>query len=93
MLQCACDLHVELLEVLVVLLLRATELSGPGDLSDLRFFEPNHDVLRFEIGMDDIAHAVHIIEADQTLPSELPCQRHWHTLIVVSLDDFEEVHA
>ena len=43
--------------------------------------------------MDEVAHAVHVIEADQALSSELPCQRHWHTLIVVALDDFEKVHA
>lgn len=36
---------------------------------------------------------MHVIKADETLTSELPCQRHWHTLIVVSLDDFEEVDA
>ena len=43
--------------------------------------------------MDDPAHPVHVVQADEALPRESPHQRQWHSLVVVPLDDLEEVHS
>ena len=64
-----------------------------GDLCDLRGLEPDDHVLRFEVGVDDLAHPVHVIETDQTLSSKFSCQRHWDSLIVVPLNDLQEIYS
>jgi hypothetical protein len=43
--------------------------------------------------MNDLAHAVHVVETDETLAGQLAHKRKRHSLVVVALDDLEEVHT
>jgi hypothetical protein len=43
--------------------------------------------------MDNLAHSMHVIEADQTLTSQLSYQGKRHTFIIVALDNFEEINS
>lgn len=43
--------------------------------------------------MDNLAHTVDIVEANQALLGQPSHEWQWHTLIVVSFDDFEEVYS
>ena len=43
--------------------------------------------------MDDLAHAVHVIEANETLSGQLSHKRERYTLIVVTFNDLEEVNS
>lgn len=73
-------------------------LSG-GELSSARNFcnfiisEANYNIFRLEISMNNLAHAMHVIKADQTLPCKFTCQRHRNSLVVVALDNLQEVDS
>ena len=43
--------------------------------------------------MDDLTHAMHVVETNQALLSQLSHQRQRNTLVLVSLDDLKEVDA
>lgn len=43
--------------------------------------------------MDNLAHPVNVIKAYETLAGQLAHYRQWHSLIVVSFNNFQEVHT
>ena len=43
--------------------------------------------------MDNLAHAMHVVETNEALSGELSCKRHRNSLVVVALNDLEEVDA
>jgi hypothetical protein len=43
--------------------------------------------------MYDLAHPVNVVKTYEALSRQLPNQRQRHSFIVVSFDDFQEVHA
>ena len=55
--------------------------------------QTNHNVFRFEISVNDLAHSMHVVQTDQTLSSQSSCKRHRHSLVVIALDDLKEVYA
>lgn len=44
------------------------QLTGLSDFDDFIFSEADDHVLGLEIGVDDFAHAVHVVQANQALP-------------------------
>ena len=72
---------------------------GSGQLPGLRDFvhlvvsQADDYVFGLEIGMDNLAHSMHVIEPDQTLTSQLSYQGKRHTFIIVALDNFEEINS
>ena len=43
--------------------------------------------------MDDVAHSVQVIQSNQTLPSNLPCDGYWHSLVLKRLDHLQQVDS
>ena len=43
--------------------------------------------------MDDVAHSVQVIQSDQTLPSNLPCDGYRHSLVLKRLDHLKQVDS
>ena len=43
--------------------------------------------------MNDLAHPMHIVKTNEALPGKSPHQRKWHSLVVISLDDLQEVDS
>ena len=73
--------------------LGCSELACLGNLADLLVPEADDDVLGLEVGVDDLAHPVHVVQPDQALSRKSSYQRQWHTLVVVSLNNFQEVNS
>lgn len=71
----ASHLHVHLLDLVVLAHLCGGKLTGARDLMDLLLSQSDVHVLWLEVSMDDLAHAMHVIEADKTLPGHLTHQR------------------
>lgn len=69
------------------------ELPSLCDLKNFIVSKANNDVLRFEISMNDLAHTVHVVKANQTLASQLSHKGKWHTFVVIALNDFKEVNS
>ena len=66
--QGACNLHVNFLDdVLVLIHLGSCQLACLCNLKYLIISEANDNILRFKVGMNDLAHAVHVIKANETL--------------------------
>ena len=64
LLKCACDFHIQLLDSIALLEhFGRRELACLGDLRNLRVLEANDNVLRLEVSVDNLAHAMHIVEA------------------------------
>ena len=64
LLKCASDFHIQFLDCFALLEhLGRRELACIGDLRYFRVLEAYDNVLRLEVSMDDLAHAVHIVEA------------------------------
>ena len=84
----ACDFHVEHLNMVVVI-----KHFGRRELASARYFrdfilpETNYDVLRLKVGVNDLAHAVQVVQPDQTLPRQLARKRHRNALVIVAFDD------
>mmetsp|Transcript_17712 Transcript_17712/g.16946 ORF Transcript_17712/g.16946 Transcript_17712/m.16946 type:complete len:230 (+) Transcript_17712:639-1328(+) len=76
----------------------AVHLRG-GQLARLRYLphfiipQTNHHILWLEIGVDDMAHPVHVVQPDQALPRHLSDQRQRHPLVVISLNNFQKVDS
>jgi len=62
-----------------------------GDFSYLFISEADNHVFRFEIGVDNAAHPVHVVEANQTLASKFSHEGDGYTLVVITFDELEEV--
>ena len=73
--------------------LRGGQLARPCNLGDFFFAQTNHHIFRFEISVDNLANAVHVVEANETLASKTSRQGHWNSLVVVPLYDFEEIYS
>ena len=43
--------------------------------------------------MDDVAHSVQVIQSNQTLPSNLPCDGYRHSLVLKRLDYLKQVDS
>ena len=94
LLQSASNFHIQLLDGFVLLEhLRGRQLACLGNLSDFRVPQSDNNILRFEISVDNLAHSMHVIKADQTLASKLTGEWHGHSLIIVSLDYLQEVDS
>lgn len=91
--QSASYLHIQVLDMLVLAHLGGGQLACFGYLFDFVIPETNDYILGLEIGVDDLAHAVHVIQANQALSRQSPHQRQRHAAVVIALDDFEEVDA
>ena len=64
LLQCTSNFHIQFLDGFALLEhLGRRELAGLCDLLYFRVLEANNNVLRLEVSVDDLAHAVHIVEA------------------------------
>ena len=60
----ACDFHIKFLDRIALLEhFGRRELACRCNLSYFRVFEAYDNVLRLEVSVDDLAHAVHIVEA------------------------------
>lgn len=66
---CAGYLHVHCLDVLVLSHLGSRELAGLLDLGYLLVAQADHYIFRLEVGVDDLAHPVNVVQADETLTS------------------------
>ena len=94
LLQCTSDFHIQFFDSIALLEhLGRRELARRCDLRNFRVLEAYNNVLRLEVSVDDLAHAVHIVEAQQTLASQLPGKRDRHSLIIIALDNFQKVDA
>lgn len=69
------------------------QLARARNFGDFILSQTDYNVFRFEIGVDNFAHAMHVVQANQALSRKLACQGHGHSLVVVSFDDLKEVHA
>ena len=88
------NLHVNLAyNILMLKHLGGGQLPGLRNFIHLVVSQANYHVFRLEIGMDNLAHSMHVIEADQTLTSQLSYQGKRHTFIIVALDNFEEINS
>ena len=86
-------LHVHVAAEAVLAHLGRRELAGPRDFFDLVIAEADVDVLGLEVGVDDLAHAVHVIKADQALLGQLAYERERDAFVLVALNDLQEVDA
>lgn len=50
--------------------------------------ERNNSVFRLEVCVDDLAHSVQVVEADEDLLGNASNEGHWDSSVVVSLHDF-----
>ena len=69
------------------------QLTGLSDFDDFVFSETNDHILGLEIGVDDFAHPVHVVQANQALPCQLPDQRDRDSFVVITFDNLEEVYS
>jgi hypothetical protein len=69
------------------------QLTRARNFGDFILSQTDYDVLRFEVGVDNFAHAMHVIQANQTLSRKLASQGHGHSLVIVSFDDLKEVNT
>jgi len=69
------------------------ELPGLGNFLDLFVPQADNHIFWFEIGMDDLAHAVDIVEPNKALLGQPSHEWQWYTFIIVSLNDLQEVDS
>ena len=62
-----------------------------GDFGYLFISESDNHVFRFEIGVDNAAHPMHVVKANQTLASQLADEGDGYALVVITFDELEEV--
>jgi hypothetical protein len=82
-------LHIFLLTVH----LSGRQMSFEGDFLDLFFCEAKINILRFKICVNNVAHAMKVIETHQALLGHDANKVQWYTFVVVALDDFKKVYA
>lgn len=87
----AGHLHVHLLDVIILTHFGRRQLTRLRDLADLLVSQADVHVLRLEVSMNNLAHAMHVVETNQALLRQLSHQRQRDTLVLVSLDDLKEV--
>ena len=64
LLKCASDFHIQFLDRFALLEhLGRRELACIGDLRNFRVLEAYDNIFRLEVSMDDLTHAVHVVEA------------------------------
>ena len=64
LLKCASDFHIQFLDCFALLEhLGRRELACSGNLRYFRVLEAYDNVLRLEVSVDNLAHAMHIVEA------------------------------
>jgi hypothetical protein len=68
-----------------------SQLTCLLNLFDLLVPQANVDILRFEISMDDLTSSMNIIKTNQTLSSQPPDKRKWHSTVVVPFNNFKEI--
>ena len=61
----------------------------------IKFFRSEREqyIFWFKICMDDVAHSVQVIQSNQTLPSNLPCDGYRHSLVLKRLDHLKQVDS
>ena len=69
------------------------ETSFSVDFIKLFRSEREQYIFWFKICMDDVAHSVQVIQSNQTLPSNLPCDGYWHSLVLKRLDHLKQVDS
>lgn len=67
------------------------ELAVLDDISDLCLRELEEDIFRLEVSMDDSAESVEEIKTYEYLSGNFSAEVKRDTLVVVSLDDFQEI--
>ena len=85
--------HALILLALFLVHLTLLEETLLVDHGELLASETQVDVLRLEVCMNDLAHAMQIVETHEALARHLPDNRKGRTLVVVSLDNLEQVAA
>ena len=91
--QGAGNFHIHLLNIIVLTLLCGRELPSFGYFLDLFVPQADNHIFWLEIGMDNLAHAVDIVEPNKALLSQSSDKRQWYTFIIVSFNDLQEVHS
>ena len=92
--QITCDLGVDPFDCFgIAIHLGGGQLPSLGNLLHLIVPQADHYILGLEVSVDDMAHAMHVVEADQALSSHLPHQRQWHPFVVISLNNLQEVDS
>lgn len=69
------------------------QLASLSNLDHLVISEADDHVLGLEVGVDNFAHTMHVVESDETLAGELAHERKRDSLVIIALDDLEEVYA
>ena len=59
----------------------------------LDILDADEDVFRLEVGVDDAAASVHVVQAEEDLLADLAHEPNWYTLGLMSLDEAEEIFA
>ena len=67
------------------------ELTRFSNFSNLLFFESDDNILRLEVGVNDLTNSVHVVKSNQTLTSKSSRKWHRYSMIVVSLDDLQKI--
>lgn len=70
-----------------------SELASLCNLSYFLISQTDDYVFRLEIGMDNVAHAMHIVKSDQALTSKFTNQWNGYSLVVITLDYFKEIDS
>ena len=91
--QCTCDFHIHFLNIIVLTLFCGSELPGLGNFLDLLVSQADNHIFWFEISMDNLTHAMDIVEPNKALLGQSSDEWQWYTFIIVSFDDFKEVYS
>lgn len=78
---------------LLVLLVGLSNDAMVDDVLQLLVAEGNDGILRLEIGVNDFANTMQVVEANQNLSGHSPYQGKRNAFVVIPLHDFEEVDA
>jgi hypothetical protein len=69
------------------------ELPSLCNLVHLVVSQANDHILRLEVRVNDLAHAVHVVETDQALSCQLSHKGKRNSLVIVALNNLKEVHS
>lgn len=61
------------------------------ELKFLPLRKPKNSIFRFEIGMDDPANSMHVVETKKELLTNSPHDRQWNTSIIILFDHREQI--
>ena len=61
------------------------------ELKFLPLRKPKNCIFRFEIGMDDPANSMHVVETKKELLTNPPHDRQWNTSIIILFDQREQI--